>query len=104
MKFAGVGLEHSGRIALGVNGNGVEKDVFAHAIAKQFVNLGKFCSFKRAGFAALGVNEVDQDDLAFQHVVIKVDGLSVLGDEWHVGEIICAPVRVISRSRCYAHS
>src|SRR6185312_10038752 len=81
-----VGFEHSGGVTLGVNCYGIEKDVFAHAVAEQFVDLRKLGGFQRAGFAAFGVNKIDQDDFAFQHIVIEVDGLSVLGDERHVGE------------------
>src|SRR4051812_21070999 len=102
MKFLCVGFEDSRSVALGINRYGVEKDVFAHAVAEQLVNLGELGSFKRAGLAAFGVNKIDQDDFAFQHIVIKVDGFSILCDERYVGEIIRAPIGVVSSGRRYA--
>ena len=43
----------------------------------------------------MGIDKVDDYDLAFDEIVIKMDDFAVLSGQLHVGKIVCSPTLVV---------
>src|SRR6266700_1038021 len=91
MKLLGIGLEHGGRVPLGIDADRVEEEVFADAVAEQLLDLDQPRRLERALILAAGVDEVDRYLLALEQIVVDENGRPVLRDQRHVRKIVGTP-------------
>ncbi len=93
-----VGLEalpvlgkHLRRIVLRVDGDGIEKHILAQPVTEDLLYLDQLRGLQRAGIRAMGVDEVDGDDLVPDQVIEETHRLALVRGQLDVGEISGAP-------------
>src|SRR5215510_14581183 len=77
----------------GINADGIKEDVPAYAVAQLLLHLRQPRCFERTRILAGGVDQINGHDFAFDQIVIEMNSLPILGNEFDVGEM--APVRTI---------
>src|SRR6185437_11507907 len=92
-------LQNFWRIALGVNGDGIEENIFPNFVAEHLLHLRQARSFQRARIHAMSVDHVQNNTFAFDQIIIEVDCFSILINQWNIGKIIGTPSPVFSVSR-----
>ena len=84
-------LERRRRVVLRIERDRVEMHVAPHPRPDQLLHPAQGGGVERADVGAFGVDEVDRDDLALDHVIVEADLLAVLRDQVDVREIGLVP-------------
>src|SRR5262249_33455983 len=79
------------RIVFWIDRNGNEEEVASDCTIKLVLQLRHLGCSERTEILATRVDEADDDDLAFDHVVIKSQCSAILVDYGHVGEVVRPP-------------
>src|SRR5262249_2033726 len=94
-KRLGIVLEPLRRIALGIDRHRDEEEIAAHLLAELVLHLPQSHRGDRANVLAARIDEVDDDDLAFEEIVVKAHRLSILRDHRQVGEVAFPPMAAL---------
>ena len=81
----------------GIDADGIKENVFAHAIAQHFLHLRQPGGLQRACILASGIDQVNDNALALEHVIVKMDFDAILRGENYIGKIACAPAGIVGR-------
>jgi len=95
----GILLEHFRRVTFGIDGDGIEENIFAHLVAQHLQHLCKARGLQRAGIHAMRVDHIDDYTFAFDQVIVEVNGFSILVNERDIGEIVGTPADSIGFCR-----
>ncbi len=83
----GVFLQPFHAIQLRLQGNRIEKNILAHAVADQVLHLAQVeTGGQAASFGTGHHKKIQQHDAVTHQVVVKVESLARMGDQWHVGQ------------------
>src|SRR5260370_14123401 len=87
MKLFGKALEHGWSVVLGVDREGVHKNIPAHSIAEELLHLHQMRRCQGASIRAACVHEVDGYDLVSEQIVVEVHLLPFVRRQRHVGKM-----------------
>src|SRR5690242_18922242 len=86
MELGGVLHENRRRVVIRIDGDRVQRDGSTDSRAEQGFAQRESRRLERARELAVGIDEVDRDDLAFDQVIVEVDTVTLLrdqGDVWY---------------------
>src|SRR5437773_7867792 len=84
MRLLGKALEHGGSVVLGVDREGIHKNIPAHSIAEEFLHLNQVRCCQGASILAACVHEVDGYDLVPEQIVVEMNLLPFVCRQRHV--------------------
>src|SRR5262249_61079074 len=91
MIFRGVVFEDGRRVVFGIDGDRIEEDIAADAVAEQALHLGEARRLERARVLAGRGNQIDGDRFSFEGMVVKAYRWSVLMGQRGVREEVGCP-------------
>ena len=92
-------LEPLRRIGLRIDADRIEEDVATHAVAQLLLQLGQPGRRQRTDILAGGEEKADDEDLVLDQIVIELQRLPVLGNDFGAGEVVLAPARRLRPAR-----
>src|SRR5262249_39650087 len=87
VKPARVFLQNGRRIVARIDTDRIEEDVLAHSLAEQLPHLSQTGRLERTGKLAVGIDEIEGNDLAFDQIIIEADPLTLLRCQNDVGKM-----------------
>src|SRR5215467_15518474 len=91
VECVGERLQPLRRIVFWIDRHGNKEEVASNRTIELILDLRHFGCGERTEILATCIDEADDDDLPFNHVVIKIQSSPVLVDHRQVGEVVRAP-------------